>query len=66
MVEREETQGQRNAEAYRQGVQDAAEGRNFGHPDRRYPTEEELAYQMGFYEELEVIEEEEGGILEEV
>jgi hypothetical protein len=61
-VDREETQGQRNARAYREGVQDAAEGRNFGRPDRHYPSEEErLSYRMGFYEELEAMEEEANG-----
>jgi hypothetical protein len=58
-VEERESQGQRNAEAYRQGMRDAAAGTNFGRPSRRYPTEEEQAsYEMGFYEELEAIEEE--------
>ena len=58
-VEREETQGQRNARTYREGVRDAAEGRNFGRPDRHYSSEEErLSYRMGFYEELEAMEEE--------
>jgi hypothetical protein len=38
-------------------VNDAREGRNFGRPDRAYPTEEErLSYRMGFYNELEAIE----------
>lgn len=58
-VQRKETQGQRNARAYREGVRDATEARNFGRPDRHYPSEEErLSYCMGFYEELEAMEEE--------
>ena len=52
-------QGEKNARAYRQGIQDADTGINFGRPSRRYPTEEEqTSYEMGFYEELEAIEEE--------
>ena len=55
------TQGEKNARAYRQGIQDAATGINFGRPPRRYPTEDEqTSYEMGFYEELEAIEEESG------
>jgi hypothetical protein len=54
-------QGEKNACAYRQGIQDAATGINFGRPSRRYPTEEEqTSYEMGFYNELEAIEEQEG------
>jgi hypothetical protein len=54
-------QGEKNACAYRQGIQDAAMGINFGRPSRRYPTEEEqTSYEMGFYNELEAIEEESG------
>ena len=65
-VEREETQGQRNARAYREGVRDAAEGRNFGRPNPHYPTEEErLSYRMGFYVELEAMDEEASGAPEE-
>ena len=56
-----EMQGEKNARAYRQGIQDAATGINFGRPSRRYPTEEEqTSYEMGFYNELEAIEEESG------
>ena len=59
-VEEERSQGKRNADAYRQGMRDAAAGTNFGRPSRRYPTaEEQASYEMGFYEELEAIEEEE-------
>ena len=55
----EKTQGQKNADAYRQGIRDAAERTNFGRPSRTYPTDEEqLSYEMGFYEELEAMEEE--------
>jgi hypothetical protein len=65
-VENEETQAQRNTSAYREGVRDATEGRNFGRPDRHYPTEEErLSYRMGFYVELEAMEEEASGAPEE-
>jgi hypothetical protein len=54
-------QGENNARAYRQGIQDADTGINFGRPSRRYPTEEEqTSYEMGFYNELEAIEEQEG------
>ena len=54
-------QGEKNARAYRQGIQDAATGINFRRPSRRYPTEEEqTSYEMGFYNELEAIEEQEG------
>jgi hypothetical protein len=49
----ERSQGERNADAYRQGMRDAAAGTNFGRPSRRYSTDEEQAsYEMGFYEEL--------------
>jgi len=65
-VENEETQAQRNTSAYREGVRDAAEGRNFGRPNRHYLTEEErLSYRMGFYVELEAMDEEAGGAPEE-
>lgn len=65
-VEREETQAQRNTDAYREGVRDAAERRNFGRPARHYPTEEErLSYHMGFYMELEAMDEEGSGAPEE-
>ena len=59
----EETRGQKNARAYRQGMQDAAERRNFGRPSRTCATDEEqTSYEMGFYNELVAIEEEgEGG-----
>ena len=59
----EETRGQKNARAYRQGMQDAAERRNFGRPSRTYDTDEEqTSYEMGFYDEIVAIEEEgEGG-----
>ena len=44
------------------GVNDAAPGRAFGRPDREYPTEkEQIAYRTGFYAELEVIDDGEGG-----
>ncbi len=53
------TQAEKNAAAYMRGVNDAAKCRAFGRPDREYPTEEEqIAYRMGFYAELEIIEEE--------
>ena len=65
-VENEETQAQRNASAYREGVRDAGEGRNFGRPNRHYPTEEErLSYRIGFYVELEAMDEEVSGASEE-
>ena len=58
-VEGREDQGRRNADAYRQGMRDAAAGTNFGRPSRRYSTaEEQASYEMGFYEELEAMEEE--------
>ena len=58
-AEEEWLQGKRNADAYRQGMRDAAAGTNFGLPSRRYPTaEEQASYEMGFYEELEEMEEE--------
>jgi len=58
-VEGKKTQGHKNADAYRQGMRDAAERTNFGRPSRTYPTDEEqLSYEMGFYEELEAMEEE--------
>ena len=58
-VDEERSQGERNAEAYRQGMRDAAARTNFGRPSRRYPTSEQQAsYEMGFYEELEAMEEE--------
>ena len=58
-VEQERLQGERNADAYRQGMRDAAAGTNLGLPSRRYPTaEEQASYEMGFYEELEAMEEE--------
>lgn len=62
-VVEEETQGQKNARVYRQGMQDAAQRRNFGRPSRTYATDEEqTSYELGFYSELEAIEEEgEGG-----
>ena len=54
----EGAQAEKNARAYRRGVNDAREGRNFGRPDREYPTEEErISYRMGFYNELEALEE---------
>ncbi len=57
--ERTAQQAEKNAAAYTQGVNDAASGRAFGRPDREYPTEyEQIAYRMGFYAELETIEEE--------
>ena len=57
-VEEGEDQGRRNADAYRQGMRDAAARTNFGRPSRRYPTaEEQASYEMGFYEELEAMEE---------
>jgi hypothetical protein len=60
-VQGKRSQGERNAHAYRQGMRDAAAGTNFGRPSRRYPTDEEQAsYEMGFYEELEAMEEESG------
>lgn len=59
-VEEEWSQGERNAEAYRQGMRDAAARTNFGRPSRRNPTaEEQASYETGFYEELEAIKEEE-------
>ena len=58
-VEEERSQGERNADAYRQGMRDAVAGTNFGRASRRYPTaEEQASYEMGFYEELEAMEEE--------
>ncbi len=58
-MEEERSQGERNAEAYRRGMREAAAGTNFGRPSRRYPTaEEQASYEMGFYEELEAMEEE--------
>ena len=58
-VEGREDQGRRNADAYRQGMRAAAAGTNFGRPSRRYSTaEEQASYEMGFYEELEAMEEE--------
>jgi hypothetical protein len=52
-VQGERSQGERNVDAYRQGMRDDAAGTNFGRPSRRYPTDEEqTAYEMGFYEEL--------------
>ena len=52
-------EAERNVRAYWEGVNDAREGRNFGRPDREYPTEDErISYRMGFYNELEAIEEE--------
>jgi hypothetical protein len=54
----EGTQADKNVWAYWEGVNDAREGRNFGRPDRAYPTEEErISYKMGFYNELEAMEE---------
>jgi hypothetical protein len=48
-------------------MRDAAARINFGRPSRRYPTaEEQASYEMGFYEELEAMEEEFlGGVSEE-
>ena len=44
-VEGEKTQGQKNADAYRQGIRAAAERTNFGRPSRTYQTDEEqLSY----------------------
>ena len=64
-VEGERSQGERNADAYRQGMRDAA-GRNFGRPSRRYRTDDEqTSYKMGFYEELEAMEEDESGAPQE-
>jgi len=58
-VEEKRSQGERNANAYRQGMHDAAAGTNFGRPSRRYSAaEEQASYEMGFYEELEAMEEE--------
>jgi hypothetical protein len=58
-VEEKWLQGERNADAYRQGMRDAAAVTNFGRPSRCYPTaEEQASYEMGFYEELEAMEEE--------
>ncbi len=58
-MEGEKTQGQKNADAYRQGMRDAARRTNFGRPSRTYTIDEEqLSYEMGFYEELEAMEEE--------
>ncbi len=58
-VEEERSQGEKNADAYRQGMRDAVAGTNFGRPSRRYPiAEEQASYEMGFYEELEAMEEE--------
>ena len=55
----EETQAERNFRAYWRGVNDARQDRNFGRPDRVHPTEEErISYRMGFYNELEAIEDE--------
>ena len=52
----EGTQAEKNVRAYWRGVNDAREGRNFGRPDREYPTEEErISYRMGFYNELEAM-----------
>jgi hypothetical protein len=60
-VEGERSQGERNVDAYRQGTRDADVGTNFGRPSRRYPTyDEQSSYEMGFYEELEAMEEEDG------
>ncbi len=40
-------------------MRDAAARTNFGRPSRRYSTtEEQASYEMGFYEELEAMEEE--------
>ena len=59
-VQGERSQVERNADAYRQGMRDAA-GTNFGRPSRRCLTDEEQAsYEMGFYEELEAMEDESG------
>jgi hypothetical protein len=66
-VEGEGTHAEMNVRAYWEGVKEARSGRNFGRPERDYPTEEErLFYRMGFYNELEVmqedaLDEEEGG-----
>ncbi len=58
-MQEEPTQAEKNAAAYMRGVNDAARGRAFGRPDREYPTEEEqMAYRLGFYAELEIAEEE--------
>ena len=58
-MDEERPQEERNAEAYRQGMRDASTGTNFGRPSRRYSTaEEQASYKMGFYEELEAMEEE--------
>jgi hypothetical protein len=65
-VENEETQAQRNTSAYREGVRDTAEARYFGRPNPHYPTEEErFSYRMGFYVELEAMDEEASGAPEE-
>ena len=51
-------QAEKNVRAYWEGVNDARERRNFGRPDREHPTEEErISYRMGFYSELEAMEE---------
>lgn len=56
--ERTTRQAEKNADAYMRGVNDAVAGRAFGRPDRDYSTEEErIAYRIGFYAELEMIEE---------
>ncbi len=58
MTGEEGTQAEKNVRAYQRGVDDARSGRNFGRPHRGYPTEEErIAYRMGFYNELEAMEE---------
>lgn len=51
-VEEERSQGERNAEAYRQGMRDAAAGTNFGRPSRRYPAAEEQGMQEEAAERL--------------
>lgn len=52
-------QGQKNAEAYRQGMRGAVAKINLGRPSRRYPAEERQAcYEMGFNEKLEALAEE--------
>jgi hypothetical protein len=49
-VDGEKTQGQKNADAYRQGIRDAAESTNFGRPFRTYLTDEEqLSYGLRLY-----------------
>lgn len=58
-MEDQKMQGQKNAEAYRQGMRGAVAKINLGRPSRRYPAEERQAcYEMGFNEKLEALAEE--------